>query len=110
MSNVTELFRYEDDGDEDGSLSLYLRTMPVIKKTPCGVRVLLWGDVDSGHCKTRFVMSDACRPYAHSTKNAALESYLQRKKRQVRILETRLEYAQRYIELAIETQQNGGQP
>lgn len=108
MTDVTELFRYEDCGDKDGSISLYLRTLQIVKKTPRGYRVTLWGDVDSKHCKTRFVMANAYRPYAHTTKAAALESYLQRKIRQVKILENRLDYAKRYIELAIETKQTGG--
>lgn len=108
MNNITELYRYEDDGDEDGSVRLYLRVLPIVKRTPCGYRVLLWGDWQSKHCKTRIVREGAYRPYALPTKEAALDHYRRRKECQVRILESRLEYAKRYIDLAKDAVLKGG--
>lgn len=108
MNNITELYRYEDDGDEDGSVRLYLRALPIVKRTLCGYRVLLWGDWQSKHCKTRLVIDGACRPYALPTKDAALDHYRQRKERQVKALECRLECAKRYIDLAKDADLKGG--
>jgi len=58
----------------------------VIKETECGVwiRAVLFSDV------RRFVLDDARKRYAYPTKKLALESFVCRKKSQIKILKFQL--------------------
>lgn len=96
---IDKLYRYEDiryapPVDEferpigEGTLSVELRTYIVRKHTPCGV----WID-------GRFVNLKANKRFACPTMEEAKESFIARKKRQIRILSARLKDAQRALEI-----------
>lgn len=100
---MTELFyRYESvryaapyNGFDDfrrgrGRLAVELRTYRVARTTPCGVRL------DTG----RFVNIQRRKQFAHATKEAALEAFLQRQSRYAAILASRLADAEEAIRIA----------
>lgn len=73
-----------------GHLELHLRELPVIKTTPKGVWIELYGHSIRYDSK-RFVLLNARKRYACPTKEAALESFIARKQRQERILKSQLD-------------------
>lgn len=86
------LYRYEEWPTEDGP-RIYLRTFPVIKETKCG----FW--IDLRAIKPRFVLRDSTKKFAATTEARAKESFLARKKCQIKILTHRLDYAKRALQL-----------
>lgn len=95
------LYRYEDvlyapsldefDNPQGSSqVVVELRTYKVVRVTPCGVRL------DTG----RFVNQQRHKQFAHVTKEAALESFISRKKWQARHLNRKLENVEYAIEMA----------
>lgn len=84
--------RFAPAGDEmgnrrgDGEVSVFVHTFPVLRHTPKGV----WLDV---HGEERFVRTDATKRFACPTREEARESFLARKKAQIRILRSRLDRA-----------------
>lgn len=83
-----------------GRLVVHLRTYPVIRQTPCGVRI------DTGMGGTRFVSNQYRKQFAHSTKEAAKASFIARKKRQASIYQARVNQAEtaiRMIELGLDS-------
>ena len=77
-----------------GRVVLELDCIPLIKETPKGVWV--------GHspCTKRFVLKAAKKHYACSTEQEAKESFIARKKRQIRILKSQLRNAEEALKLA----------
>lgn len=95
-------YRYEDhryasltEWDEISSVSVQVdeQTYKVAKVTPKGV----WLSIGFGD--RRFVLLDARKRFAHPTKEEALQSLKARKEAQMRILRTRLGYAERAVNL-----------
>jgi hypothetical protein len=90
-------YRYEDvrhadvnEYDDIGPtyVKLYLRKYKVSKVTPKGVWLSYF--FVGGLC--RFVLLDARKRFAHRTREDALESFIARKAKQIRILEKQLEH------------------
>lgn len=98
-------YRFEDYGVSHGSedfgfyssRQLSLREFNVVKETPKGV----WIEGPFGLTK-RFVRLDAHKRYACPTIESARESFMARKKRQIKILKTQLANAEESLRLAEE--------
>lgn len=99
-----ELFRYEDikyapplDEFEnpigEGRVAIRLYKFPVLKETPQGV----W--IDTG-LEKKWINLSARKKYACLTEEEAKESFIARKKRQIRILESQLNRAHSALSLA----------
>ncbi len=92
------LYRYEEtkyaaplDEHENpcgnGSIVVYLYRYRIIKRTPKGCWIDLWGD-------KRFVRNEGRKRYALPTIKEAKESFIARKLAQIRIYRTRINIAQ----------------
>lgn len=68
---------------------------PVLKETPCGVVVDVFG-------KPKFINKNWIKQYAHPTKEDALAGLKARRRRQIRILTAQLDRAKRELQLATE--------
>lgn len=93
----TVFYRFEDylTGDEYAvRVELRLRELRVLKTTRCGV----WLD-DYG--RRRFVLNDSYKKFAARTVDAARESFIARKRRQVSIYRHRVAHAENALEQAI---------
>lgn len=98
-------YRYEDsrvstphyDGNGDvsyfASSQVRLRSLPVLKRTPCGV----WVETVSGN--RRFVRLQGRKRYACPTEQEAQQAFIARKKAQLRLLLTQVEH----VEFALRT-------
>lgn len=88
------LYRYEDLHYADClNVQVILREFLITKTTPRGA----WVD----NCGTpRFVLSGAYKRFACPTKKEAIDSFIARKKRQVRILMAQREIAQKALLVA----------
>lgn len=85
-----------DDFSEIGSGHhevLKLWALPVLKHTPKGVWVDNFG-------QRKFVLLDSRKQYASPTKEAAMEAFKARKKRQISIINARLKSAQAALAVA----------
>jgi hypothetical protein len=85
---------------------IYVDEFPIIRETPKGV----WIDVSYGGDPEefkRFVLNEAHRRYACRTKEEALESFIARKKAQIRILNGQLKTAEMALMLALKEQVEG---
>lgn len=104
MSDAAKVFyRYEDYSDEGYcGIRLEVYEFRVLSTTPKGVWIDRWGT-------KRFVLLDARKRFACPTKAEALTSYIKRKERQIRILNSQIEYARQALELA-EDEQSGANP
>ncbi len=71
---------------------LILTSFPVLKKTPCGVQIDVYG------CR-RFVNLGSLKRYACPTKEEALQSFYVRKRRQIKILKANLVKAETALKL-----------
>ena len=94
-----ELYRITEDWDENGQCcSEYIYIYKVIKETKCGVWISLnrYADIK------RFVNLSSVKKYAYPTLKEAREGYLHRKQAHVRILTSRLEQAEKALEMAKE--------
>lgn len=95
-SELGYLYRYQLKSDESiipnfPNVSLKLITLPIIKITPKG----FWIDefsynVKTGYKNKRWVSNDGLRRYAHQTKSDALNSFIKRSEKRVKILEFQL--------------------
>lgn len=76
-------------------IRVILREYDIIKKTPKG----FWINYckDTGKNKFRFVLSNARKKFAHETIEAAAESFVARKERQIKILKAQLECAKKEL-------------
>lgn len=92
-----ELLRYEDvvyaaamdEWDRStgpGTLEVKLRRYPILKRTPKGA----WIDTGLGLLQPRFVLLEARKRFACPTEPEAMESFIQRKRQQLRILKTKV--------------------
>ena len=85
------LFRYDGTywGDElgPGEAHLYADYFPVVKETPKGCWIDVYG-------KRKFVLNDSTKRYAYPTKELALQSFIARKRRQAGILRAQLKNAE----------------
>lgn len=96
-------YRFEDYGVAHGSeeygfystRQLSLREFQVVKETPKGAWIEMPFLLDR-----RFVRRDARKRFACPTVEEARESFMARKKRQIKILNTQLQNAQESLRLA----------
>lgn len=89
---LKELYRYHEGHYSEHGLMLILTTFPIIKKTPCGVKIDVYG-------KQKFVNLGAQKRYACPTKEEALESFHARKRRQIKLLKHSLAKAEAALKL-----------
>jgi hypothetical protein len=83
----------DEYGESTGShVQVLLDRFCIMKRTPKGAWIDAWGE-------KKFVNLTARKQYACETLDAAKQSYLARKKRQVRILSSRLSSAESAIRL-----------
>ena len=82
------LYRYDSYYSSEYSVTLYCKEYRIIKETPRGH----W--VEIGFSSKRFVLKDARKRFACSTKEEALESFRARKRRQIGILRHQLRLAE----------------
>jgi hypothetical protein len=93
------LYRYESHNTSNGcdefdnpypghTVELYCRKYRIVKKTPKGHRIELGIPMDIGGAgmPTKFILQNATKRFACPTKAEALDSFIARKKRYIRIL------------------------
>lgn len=78
----------------EGSTEIHLHEFTVVKHTPKGV----W--LTAGYGDRRFVLKDAYKRFACPTKEEAFESFLARKKREIKIYKARIASAERALTAA----------
>ena len=89
-SNGMDMF---DNPNPGYSLRVQLSQYPVIKYTPKGAWINVYGD-------KKFVLLSAKKRYACPTKEEALECFMYRKKRQLSILNAKVRQVEHAIQLA----------
>jgi len=103
VSIGAKYYRYHDARASTGSeefgfssrVDLFVSEYYVIKETPKGVWIESYGT-------KRFVLHDSRKKFAHPTIESARESFIYRKKRQIKILSAQLKNAQQALECAME--------
>lgn len=85
-------YRYTDINTEDGP-RIYLSRYPVIKETPKGVWLNVYGS-------RKFVLKESRKRFACQTEAEALNSFIARKKRQQCILTAQLGYVEHVLDRA----------
>lgn len=83
-----------DQPDGPSTLHVELRRFRVLKRTPKGVWLEGWPS------SRRFVLNEATKRFACPTIAEALESFIARKKRQIKIYRRRMEDAQDALRIA----------
>ena len=94
MSTPELYYRYQELCMVDSRLSLLRMEFPVVRRTPAGVWIDIYG-------RARFILTAARKRYACPTKEEALISYRARKRRQVKILRAQLKQAEQALNLAL---------
>lgn len=100
MQSLVKWYRYEDtlSGDDWGTyVNVHLRQLEVVRETPKGVWVRLY---DSDMAPQRFVLRESRKRYACPTKEEAMESFLARKRKQMKILKAKLAHVEEAIQIA----------
>lgn len=77
-------------------LEVVLKEYSILKRTPKGFWI---GYAFGGGGKFKFILANAKKKYAHKTKEAAAESFIARKERQIAILKDQLKCAERELEI-----------
>jgi hypothetical protein len=78
-----------------GSVEIVAQAYPVLRHTKCGFWILEW---NMG--RERFVNAQRTKMFAHLNKDDALESFIERKKTQIQILENQKARASDALKLA----------
>jgi hypothetical protein len=76
---------------EDGSATNWVREFTVVKVTTCGVRL-------SDGFGMRLVLDDSRKRYACPTREEAMESFIARKRRQLKILRAQIQRVERALD------------
>lgn len=87
---VTHLYRYND---YPGGVVLE-EQYRIVKRTPKGV----WIELPSYPPKTKFVLTNAKKRFAHETLEGAKKSFFARKRRQLAILSARIDSIQEAVQ------------
>lgn len=95
----TSLIRYVENYDD--GVTLTARHFKVVRKTKCGY----WIEVDPAYpwvtpAKLKFVNTECDKQYAYKDEKKALAGFIRRKKAQIRILSSNLDYAERALDIA----------
>lgn len=82
------LYRYEAWGNygKDNDERIILRRFAIAKETGCGY----WIFLDTGKVEKKWIGKNTYRPFAFTTEQAALESFVTRKINYLRILNTKI--------------------
>ena len=94
------LYRYEEVLHKGGYVQVALQTFPITKKIPKGFWIDNFG-------VPRFVLSGAHKHFACLTKDEALESFMARKVRQIKILAAQYENTRQALSIAERVQARG---
>lgn len=93
--DLTHMYRYEGYVNEDycgliesGNVSVNIQTYRIERHTPRGVYLFNYGG------KQRFVLLSGRKRYAYPTEEEALKSFIERKRRQVRLLRSQIDSAE----------------
>ena len=78
----THLFRYHNT---QGEINLYL--FEIVKYTPKGCFISMDGYRNYNELQTKFILNNALRSYAHPTREQALDAFIARKNKQLKILD-----------------------
>lgn len=78
-----------------GRREIYCQEYSIIKRTPCGAWINTWAG------QHKFVNLNANKRYACLSKEDALTSFIARKKRQIKILSSRIDDAKAFLEKAL---------
>jgi hypothetical protein len=92
-------FRYEDELLFGSQMKISLIEFEMVRKTPKGARIKRRYGIQLSS-QERFVLDGPGKRYAYPTKEAALESFLIRKRRQIQHLETDLIRAKAALQAA----------
>jgi hypothetical protein len=95
------LIRYYDSDYGSDGMSVSPHKFAITKTTPCG----FW--IGLGWEKKRFVLSSGRKRFAYPTREEALESFIARKKRQIMLVEYRLERSKGALAVAQEMKERG---
>lgn len=90
-------YRYEDVCYEGGSVQVELRAYRVARETPKGAWLEQWPGGS-----LRFALRECKKRFACATREQALESFVARKRRQIKIYEARASRARRALSMALE--------
>lgn len=92
-SDVNVLYRYTSNMGGD---NIRLNRYKIIKETKCGY----WIRLHDGFSDKKWVGKNTTKRFAHITQNEALISFMYRKKKQIRILKSRLNDAEHLLSIA----------
>lgn len=101
-------FRFEESALwEDSSMNIDLYQFRVIRRTPMGCWIEPQGFCVQGgwrqggmRKKPRFILDSSRKKYAHPTTDAARESFIARKERQLQYLRQQQDFAQAALDIA----------
>lgn len=110
-SNMETMYRYKEKLKRKIfhlSAELILEKYEVVKYTPKGKWIIHEFDkeLDEEHKRYRFVLNNSRKRFAWETKEAALESFIARKKKQIKILESQLGFAEDALQKGIHMKHN----
>ncbi|AGO47538.1 hypothetical protein Phi4:1_gp005 [Cellulophaga phage phi4:1] len=80
--------------ESDISDTLVYDRFQIVKVTPKGYTIKIWSTT------TRWVSSSSKKRFAYKTKEEALEGFILRKRRQIKILQAQLSKAKRFLIIA----------
>ena len=92
------LYRYDTSGSGTSSVALFLHKYQALKETTQGWWIEVW---DHKERERKWVSKTARKRYAYETKELALNSYINRKKRMIAHLSNTLTVTQTAVELAM---------
>lgn len=105
---------YDDEGcylfgkNSIGNVKIELEKFKVVKLTPRGLWLsrmyINWKGEEETLTDKKFILLDSRKKFAHPTKEEALESFIQRKASQVKIVKRQLDVAKRALDLGKELQ------
>ncbi len=98
---MTKFYRFVDRQYSDG-VRIVKEEFNLAKETPCGYWIkdeFFFGD--------RWVSKTARKRFAYPSESLALESFIARKKKQIRILESQLNQAKSAYQLGLELKKEG---
>jgi hypothetical protein len=102
MTEQTSLIRYMESYNGTGKVELIARHFKVVRKTKCGYWIELTpAYLDVIKAKLKFVNTECDKQYAYKDEKKALAGFIYRKKAQIRILSSNLDYAERALVIAL---------
>lgn len=97
---VSKYYRYQQHHETEFSIALHLNEYDVVKTTPKGVWINLTDEFDDV-AQQKFVLNNANKKWACPTPELALESFIARKNRQIKILRAQVDTATEALNVAL---------